>query len=82
MTILGAHSNCVLVNGSVRNASTYLRSPHWIPSLVKPFSSVAAAQHVRMEPYIIGMKPSRLYVKAHQQMEVIDSIRIVESHTG
>ena len=58
-----------------------LQSPHWIPSFGKLSSSVVAAQHVRIDPNICGMKPSRVYVNAHQHVAVIAIIRMVESHT-
>ncbi len=35
-----------------------------------------------MDPYICGIKPSRLYVKAHQQIVVIPIIKAVEMKIG
>ena len=60
----------------------YLRSPHFIPALVKSSKSVVAEQHARIEPYIIGMKPCLLYVNAHQHVPVIDIISTVDTQTG
>ena len=54
-----------------------LQSPHWTPSFGKSSSSVVAAQQVRIDPNICGMKPSRVYVNAHQHVAVITIINIV-----
>ena len=53
-----------------------------MPSCVNSSNSVVDEQQARMDPYICGMKPSRLYVKAHQQSDVIPIIRAVEMKTG
>jgi hypothetical protein len=60
----------------------YVRSPHKIPWGPKSVSSVVEAQQVRIDPYIWGINPSRVYVKAHQQTTVIATIRMVDRKIG
>jgi hypothetical protein len=43
---------------------------------------VVAEQQARMEPYICGINPSRLNVKAHQHSVVMPIIKVVERKTG
>jgi hypothetical protein len=53
-----------------------------MPSLGNDLKFVVLAHRTRIDPYIWGMYPSLEYEKAYQQIDVINSMRIVVNHTG
>lgn len=73
---------CSAASPACRNCLPSPKSPHCIPLEGKSSSCVVAAHSTLMLPNICGMKPSRLYVKAHQHTPVMSRLRNVAVHTG
>jgi hypothetical protein len=70
------------VNPACRNCFPMPKSPQWIPLAGKSSSWVVAAHRVLILPNMVGINPSRLYVKAHQHPAVMSSMRNVAIHNG